>query len=264
MTDVVAENRPYEPSPRRVARARSAGRIALSTQLTGGGVALAACLALLVSGKAILGGLVLFVRGAVMASTRHTPPAAALGEAVRALTSASAAPLLATAGTAILIGAVQTRGLFSAGLVRPGAHRFSPRLRRLWPRGSVGAVGLNLAEAVFLVMVGAACLAGVLPALARATTVPGLIDALLVCLTHVGLGLAAAMVALGLGDSFWRHHRHRQALRMTRDEAAREHKESEGDPLLKAEQKGVHREWLGANEVDAQAGSSGAEVGRAR
>jgi flagellar biosynthesis protein FlhB len=50
------------------------------------------------------------------------------------------------------------------------------------------------------------------------------------------------MVGLGFVDYLWQAGRHRNRLRMTRDEARREHRESEGDPEHKAERRRIHRE----------------------
>jgi flagellar biosynthesis protein FlhB len=50
------------------------------------------------------------------------------------------------------------------------------------------------------------------------------------------------MVALGLVDYVCRLARHRQRLRMTHEEARREHKETEGNPERKMERQRLHRE----------------------
>ncbi|MGA7740631.1 MAG: EscU/YscU/HrcU family type III secretion system export apparatus switch protein, partial [Polyangia bacterium] len=61
---------------------------------------------------------------------------------------------------------------------------------------------------------------------------------------RLGLRLAAALAMWGAADYLWQRHRHARSLRMTREEWKREHKESEGDPLHKAERQRLHREIL--------------------
>jgi flagellar biosynthetic protein FlhB len=61
---------------------------------------------------------------------------------------------------------------------------------------------------------------------------------------RLGGRLALAAVAIGVLDYLWQRHRHRQSLRMTREEVKRERKEVEGDPLHKAERQRLHREAL--------------------
>ena len=60
---------------------------------------------------------------------------------------------------------------------------------------------------------------------------------------------AAAMVALGLLDLMWQRRQMEQKMKMTKDEVKREHKQSEGDPLIKAQRKAKHRELLSVNQM---------------
>jgi type III secretion protein U len=67
---------------------------------------------------------------------------------------------------------------------------------------------------------------------------------------RLGLRLAVAAAVLGAADYLWQRHRHAKSLRMSREEVKREHKESEGDPLHKAERQRLHREMLERQMID--------------
>jgi flagellar biosynthesis protein FlhB len=67
---------------------------------------------------------------------------------------------------------------------------------------------------------------------------------------RLGLRLAVAAVVLGAADYLWQRHRHAKSLRMSREEWKREYKESEGDPLHKAERQRLHREILQQQMID--------------
>jgi flagellar biosynthesis protein FlhB len=61
-------------------------------------------------------------------------------------------------------------------------------------------------------------------------------------LRRLFLAMAAALVVLGVLDFFWQRWRYEQSLKMTRQEVRDEHKESEGDPQVRARFKRAHRE----------------------
>jgi type III secretion protein U len=51
------------------------------------------------------------------------------------------------------------------------------------------------------------------------------------------------MLAVGVGDYLWQRHSHGKALRMSRDEVKREHREDEGEPETRAGRLRLHREF---------------------
>jgi flagellar biosynthesis protein FlhB len=59
-----------------------------------------------------------------------------------------------------------------------------------------------------------------------------------------------AMLAIGVADLLLQRHRHGKALRMSRDEVKREHRESEGEPAQKAERLRLHRECMPEQTLD--------------
>ncbi len=59
---------------------------------------------------------------------------------------------------------------------------------------------------------------------------------------HLLLVMAIPLAILGAGDWLWQRWRHEQSLKMSRQEVKDEHKESEGDPQVRARFRRAHRE----------------------
>jgi flagellar biosynthetic protein FlhB len=57
------------------------------------------------------------------------------------------------------------------------------------------------------------------------------------------------MLLVGFADFVWQRYRMEEKMKMTRQEAKREHKESEGDPLQKGVRKQRHRELMSLNRL---------------
>ena len=244
MADSSEENRTHEATPRKVAQARSEGLVAVSHDLMSGFVVFAACAALIACGRAAVGVLVLFFRESIRASAGPLSVGAALAAGLRATASVLAIPMVAIVGAALAVGYLQTRGLVRTNLLLPNAQRIGPRLLRLWGTDKLAATGQALAKVVALLAVAGACIYSAAAAIARSSVcdVSRVLDGIFVIAKHLGLGLAFTLLGLGLADYLWKRCRHRKTLRMTHDEAKREHRETEGDPAFKAERRRIHLE----------------------
>lgn len=260
MSDPIEENRIYEPTPGRHARARAAGQIAVSHELTAAAASLGLCLAVVVCAKALVGGLLLLMRESLAACARDTDPWAALRGALGTLCSVLVFPVVAMLAGALLVGVAQTRGVWSwawAGRRRGG------RGLGFWAGRDLSVAGTILAKVILMLAAAALCVGWAWPG-GRPAVVAAMLDLMLAVASRVGLGLAVASLALGLADYLWHWQRQRRALRMTRHEARREHREDEGDPVLKAERHEAHLEWLeaavredGARDVGVVEGGEG-------
>lgn len=67
---------------------------------------------------------------------------------------------------------------------------------------------------------------------------------------------AVAMLVLGGLDMLWQRHTMHQKMKMTREEAKREMKQSEGDPLIKSRRRAKHFEMLGINKMVQEAANA--------
>jgi len=240
----LSENRTHEATPRKLAHARSVGQISFSHDLGSAVVVLAAVAALAGTGSAIAGGLVVFMRESIRGSTATSSCSVALAAGARAMVQALAVPFAAIVTAASTMGLLQTRGLLRGALGRQDAHRAIPRLGRLLGAHAVLAAGKQLVKIAVLLLASAACIATVASSLSGLSGArpSRILVALLVTTKTVGLVLAFALVGLGLGDYLWQRWQHRRALRMSHDEVKREHREAEGDPVLKSERKRIYLE----------------------
>ncbi len=217
--------RTLDPSEERLRRARDEGTVALSWR--------ASLAAALVTLTWTAPAAVTSLRegfgasfGAAVRAARDGPVQVSPGEALRAV------GMSALGATSLVVGAATV-----AYLVVSGAQT---RFLFAWPKRSRGerAEGDRLVGVVWataLLAVGAHALWTVARSHGLVARTPSL------CFTRWGdlfagvfARVAFASLALGVADVLYRRWKLRRDLRMTRDEARREARESEGDPTLRA------------------------------
>jgi flagellar biosynthesis protein FlhB len=239
-----SESRAEEPTPRRIARSRRQGEVALSHVL-GSGVALAcACVALAIGGKAWLGGVVTYLRDALGGATGSTSISTALGMGLHA-GAAALWPILAMLWVvALAAGLAQTRGNLASERLRADAMRLRPRLARILGRDNTSEAAADIFKLVVLCGVAYWSIRPWVSAMIASSgaSASHILTAVGALVLRVGSHLAIAMVGLGIADYLWQASRHRTRLRMTRDEVRREHRELEGDPEQRAERRRLHRQ----------------------
>jgi flagellar biosynthesis protein FlhB len=250
MTEPTAAAKTEEPTPRRLAEARRRGSIAVSRDLLSGVSGLALCAALVLGGRAWIGGLVAYLRLALGEATSGASLAPAGRAALQAARDGLLLPLGVAVAAALAAGITQTRGLFSSYPLRFDIRRALPSAARLLQ--AAGEIAKNLLKALVVAGLAWWTLVPALPDLAHlAGASPGSALAVFGLLgARLGLRLAVAAVVLGAADYLWQRHRHAKSLRMSREEWKREYKESEGDPLHKAERQRLHREILQQQMID--------------
>lgn len=224
-----AEQATYDPTSRRLAEARRRGDVAQSRDLRAALALAATAAVLIVSAPSIAGLLRSYLATALTQAARggslREAAVLALDGGVRILV----APLAVAFATPILVGLVQTGGLW-IGAPRAELGRLVPGRARAGTLSGLarGAVAVMILLAVAVATLGPllprlVSLAGVAPS--RALAVFGAVA------QRLGLRLILASLAVGVVDELWVRVRHRQRLRMTRSEIERERKELEGDPL---------------------------------
>lgn len=237
-----------EPSARRLKKAREGGDSAVSATL-GQSVGFVVVVALLPAFfLALTVGAGAALRSAILSGQPDTGGAAWLWVAL------SAPVLGAAAAVSALLGFLQTGGAFTAS-------RFAPDLSRIDPFN--GIKGLFTLERVFsLVRSLVAALAvgwlswGVLrDHLSDLANSVGRAEAVAAASWLLGRRLlwAAGLVGLVLGgvDYFFVRRSWLARHRMTKDEVKREHRESEGDPEVKAARRRAHQEALAGSMIAA-------------
>ncbi|HVT06579.1 MAG TPA: EscU/YscU/HrcU family type III secretion system export apparatus switch protein [Polyangia bacterium] len=235
------------PTPRRLAEARRRGKVAVSRDLVSAGATAAALGTVLVTAGAATGGLVAGFRdGLSTAAGGRATAASAIAAGLSTLVHALLPPLVAGLVAALVIGLWQTRGLVAARAVAPQLSRLSPGegLRRLLSAGAAFEVGKGLVKAGLVAgLLGwllAPHLAGVI-GLAGAPA-GAVLAAFGVLAQRLVIAVGLAALVLGTADLLVTRRRHRRRLRMTPEEVRREHKETEGDPLHRAERLRLQRE----------------------
>src|SRR3546814_944798 len=63
----------------------------------------------------------------------------------------------------------------------------------------------------------------------------------------------AVFLLVAAADRAWAHHRFIRKLRMSRRDIRQEHKDNEGDPMLRAQRRQLHEEWANQSAVGAAA-----------
>ncbi len=237
-----------DPTPRRLKKARETGDSAVSVSL-GQGVGFLVVVALL---PALFVALTAAAGGALREAIR-TGEGSAMGAAWMWLLL-SAPVLGASALVSALLGFLQTGGAFTPS-------RFAPDLARVDPFN--GLKGLFTLERVFSLLRSLiAALAvgwlswGVLRDHAgdvAATAGRGEAVASTAWLLGRRLLWGAAVLGLLLGavDYFFVRRAWLQRHRMSKDEVKREHRESEGDPEIKAARRRAHQEALAGSMIAA-------------
>jgi len=216
----------------------------VSRDLASGLTGLALCVVLIVGARAWIGGLAAYLRLAL----GDAPSCPSVTEAGRAALSATTDGLLVPLGVAVLAvlaaGLAQTRGLFSTHPFRFDIRRALPATGRA--SDAAGEIGKGLLKALVVAAVAWGTLDPALPDIAHlaGASTRTTVSVLGILGERLGLRLAVVAMALGVADYLWQRHRHARSLRMTRQEVMREQKETEGDPLHKAERQRLQREAM--------------------
>jgi flagellar biosynthesis protein FlhB len=231
-----------DPTAKRLEEAHRKGQVAKSDEVGHWFVLSGATLVVLI----FAGGLARDVAAALLPFLErpHGMPAEALdlrrdfGAVGLALLKAAAAPMALLFCAAALGPFVQHRPVLSAERLKPDFARLSPLkgLKRMFGPQS----WLILAKAVLkIALVGGAALLAVWPELRRIellTTVDllGLLDVLSRVVLLLAAGALAMLAAIAVGDLFYQKWDFLKNQRMSKQEVKEEHKQTEGDPQVKA------------------------------
>jgi flagellar biosynthetic protein FlhB len=172
----------------------------------------------------------------------------------RTLLSICARPFLlglvvvAAAGLGSALATVtQTKGGFWGDLAAPDVTRlWNPRALKLFDGElwqDVGMAALKVAVLVAAAWPSIKALAQQLPQVA--TLEPGaVLSRMSANLATAGVRVLAAYALLAVADVLLQRYRYFKRMRMTKEEAKREYKDDEGDPMLKGRRKRRHREFI--------------------
>lgn len=261
-----------QPTPKRLRDARRKGDVARSTDVA---PAIGMLMWLL---------LLLFASGA--AGNRIT---ALVQESIRlaATTPFSAAlPLLGQASLLVLLGIsllvlvpaavvglaaefLQIGALVTTEKLKPSLDRLNPvaGLKRMFGLDNLFELAKTVAKAALVLLVAGLILrgaadrlvslvqmAGWWPGAQRGERLAAAMAELIRTLSVELLGWTCAVFLLvAAADRAFVQHRFLRKLRMSRRDIRQEHKDSEGDPMLRAQRRQLHEEWANQNAIGAAA-----------
>ncbi len=249
MAEETYQDRTEAPTPRRRSEALRKGQVARSQEVT-------TAFLLMASAGVVHFGSGPVARGMadVFGSTlgRATAPPVGpdavahwLGQVGWAVLQGLAPILLAMAGTALLVGALQARGVLSVEPLKPQWSKLDPSktIPRLWGTRALAELAKSLLK---LGIVGVAMYSALssanrdLSALGQQGALPLLV---VVRSYSVRLLLSAgiAYLLLALADYGYQLWQHEKNLRMSLEEVKREQKESDGDPNVRARLRSMGR-----------------------
>jgi flagellar biosynthesis protein FlhB len=243
-----------EPTPRRLRKAAEDGDVPVSAALSGA-LAFWAALALAPAAfRTLWAWAGASLRRALSLPYETAAAGAAALDAALAVLLLAAPLLAAAAAVAALAGYVQGGGVFALQKLSPDLSRLSPAkgLQSLLSPQRLSSVARSTVTAAAVLWVGWAALRDRLPSLAAsiaspAKALPVAAGAARDLARDVGLVLlVSALVDVGLTRRAWK-----KRLRMSKDEVKREHKESEGDPHIKAARERAHHELLAQASIHA-------------
>jgi flagellar biosynthetic protein FlhB len=242
-----------DPTPKRRSEARKNGDVARSQEVGAAVILIAALLVLLVFGGALASGMASVMQrtlapdvvGRAITTDGQGPPIAySFGQTIRML----APIMLLLAGAAIASQVGQVGLLFTLKPLQPKLSRLDPirgakkfiDAKKLM-KGALDVVKLT---AIF-VIVATVCLAR-MPMIAALPklTMEGAIVVIGRILLEVALWLLLVMVLIAVIDFAFQRWRHKEQLKMTKQEVKDERKSSEGDPEVKRRRFGLYQKLV--------------------
>jgi type III secretion protein U len=253
-----------EPTAKRLRDARRDGQIAHSVDASTTLVLAAAAGVIAFAGEGAVRAVAslaieLWTQAAALGSTHSHADAnhaSTTLAAFRTLADGSLALVAAIAAAGVAADLMQNGGLLWASKrIAPDAQRLNPAqgMQRLVSMRNVVEAGKAIVKTALLLVLLVVVVRHALPDLLRlirsdAATIASVMH-------HQAAALfgwtAAAFVAVAFGDILWQRLMHRRELRMSKDELKREHKEDEGDPMLKGQRRRLQRQWASRDALQA-------------
>jgi flagellar biosynthetic protein FlhB len=248
MAEQPGQERTEEPTPRRLQKAQDDGQVARSPELLTSVVLLGSLVSIGAFGVPRIGRLAaeqLYAAGAGL----RLAPLDVDGASILVRQSATATllvlvpVLLAIAVPALAMGTLQARGVLSAKPITPDLSRLSPLkgFGRLLGGDAVATLLKATAKVVILGVVTWLALDAIWPTLAAlpGASAGAVTEAARVVIIRVVGITGLAFLVLAGADYAWQLRQHRAKLRMTRQEIVQEHREDQGDPMLRSRRRSI-------------------------
>lgn len=194
---------------------------------------------------------------ALVGQGADTAPAALVGQIGGAITTT--VTIVLPLGFAVMIagvaGSLASGGfILSAGAIRFNSGKLNPikGFKRIVDKTALTRLGLNLAKLAILVVVSYQVIGGRIPGLLALDGAGGSVIAgrAMSAIFELGVTIALLLAAVAFADWVIERRRAAGSLRMTREEVKQEHKESEGDPQIRAQRRARARQLAFARMMD--------------
>ena len=250
MADGRTSDRTEQATPRKREESRRKGQIPTSSELNSGGHLLVAALLLWLTGHRIGPSILNALREWLSALSRFEGGVGQIHRWMAGLVwdlfSVSGVILGVLFLSGILIGVLQTGFHFSIESLRVDWSKLSPvrGFSRIFSTRSVmkGVAALLKLLSVVLIVVWVLYLQSDVIATSGFLTLGGILTLGWSISIHLMLAVAAALLIIGGLDYIFQRWKHSQDLMMSKQEVKDEHKDTEGDPLLKARIRKLQRE----------------------
>ena len=240
-----------EPTSRRIEQAREKGQVAKSQEVTHWFMILAATLVIGVFGKSLAGGVSdsMYKFIAFSHSIRLDGSAELrqlMYETFGQLGIALLAPVSVVLLAAFIAGIIQNGFIFSTETIVPKLSKLSlaKGLKRLFSTRSVmefvkGILKISIVIAVIGVLVWPE---REIIFVVTSMDVDQFMSVLLALAVRILVGVLAIMTVIAAIDFLYQKQQHTKELRMSKQEIKDEHKQSEGDPMIKARLRQIRTE----------------------
>ncbi len=231
-----SDDRTEAPTARRLQQARDSGETALSREFISLAVLGGAAVVLAYQAPGLSARFAAEL-AAVLASADVITPGAAVLRTLLAAAWLVGPVALVVCAMATLATFGQTRFLLNTGALSPQFKRLDPRPRLARMFGPATLMEAARAVAKLAVVGGATwmALAGLMPGAMMALwwTTPVLNQRILALTLHIAASALGAFALVAVADVIAGQIKHFRKLRMSRTEIHDEHKDTEGDPLIK-------------------------------
>ena len=234
--------RTEKATPRRLERAREAGHVPRSGELSAVVVLLASCVLLAALGPALMRQLTRMTAAMLrdagdVSFQAGSLRAGALGEAAPAAITACAI-LVGLCAAALLAGVAQVglRAVSDRCRIDLGRLSVVDGLKRMFSRRGCIRAAMSVCKLLAVAAIGLTAIRSLVPRIAAvaATSPKEMAGAAGTMLGAVAVKVAVALLVLATIDYLYQRWEHRQDLKMTRQEHKDEMKESEGDVATRA------------------------------
>ncbi len=238
-----SQDRSEQPTQQRLDKAHREGQVGRSQELSGAVILLAGAAALATAGGGAIGRhlvelMVEQTRWMSLARLDQATAAVILRSAGQQTIAALLPFMLSLVAIALMVNLIQARGVFSMVPVTPKLSRVSPLkgFGRVFSRQAPFALLKSVAKLTFLVAVTYSVMRDAWPEIMALSQLqsPDILLVLKRLALKVAFMTGISFLGIAALDYLFQTRQHIRGLKMTKQDVLQEHKETEGDPLIKS------------------------------